>query len=468
MKPYLKVFIPFILSLLMFDFPIYSYAVSWLGSFYIFYVTWIENGKNISNGYGIANRIMKPIFLLQAIFAGFMCCTSIFYFIDHLGYEYFEKIDQARFIINEQTYLLAKCQRLSLLAHIALVLGIFTNLKTTRISYSFTNSKINKDYLLLRITILFYLTAILFQFSKGFFQFSVYFNSMAIISSSALLLKGLKSKKWSLVLFGATIYGINFVNATLTGFKEHILTGVIILFALLLPYYKRTIILLSIPTIYILLYILPTYATVMRQESWFGNMTAQEARSEALETLLNDNDTENKIAETNWEFLTDRLSEIGMFTDFTSFVPQKREFYGWEILENSVLSLIPRVIYPEKPITEVIAMERVYEAGVIERGAIVSAKTRPVVDGYLSFGYWGVFFFLFALGYFIQLFCNTAERWFGGYEFGCIVMFNGCFQALWRGNNFEFMLNNMFYGFITMWLVFMVLRKMQILVSVRQ
>ena len=43
-------------------------------------------------------------------------------------------------------------------------------------------------------------------------------------------------------------------------------------------------------------------------------------------------------------------------------------------------------------------------------------------------------------------------------------MFNGCFQELWRGNNFEFMLNNIVFGFVTMWLVFLALRKLHILV----
>lgn len=463
---FIPIFIVFFISLGLYDIPLLSYLIAWLGSFYIFYLTWFSKHKTIKKDLPVASQIMRPIFLLQLVFTGFMCCTSIFYFIDHLGYEYFEKINAEKFVSNEQTYLIAKCQRLNLLAHIALVWGILwkQNTETNKKNYIFSSQETNYQWL--RLGIGFYIAAIGFQFIPGLFQFSIYFNNMAIFCASLLLLKGLRTKDAMLLTYGALMFGINFINATLTGYKEHILVNVIILFALLFPYYKRTIAVFTLPTVYILLYILPTYAMIVRQQSWSGGKSAEEARSEAFETIFQE-DNEEKIVETNWSFLTNRFSEIGMFTQFVDYVPEKRDYYQWEILENSTLAVVPRILYPNKPITETIAMERVYEANVVDRNSSVSAKTRPVVDAYLSFGYWGVFFFLFALGYLIQFFCNTAERWFGGYEFGCIVMFNGCFQVLWRGNNFEFMLNNILYGFVTMWLVFMMLRKMQILVPFR-
>lgn len=447
--------------------PITSFLVAWLGSFYIFFLTWFSPHRIIRRELSISHQIMRPIFLLQLIFAGFMCCTSIFFFINHLGYEYFEKVNPITFVVNHETYLIAKCQRLALLAHIALVWGILIaqQKKQKKLAYEFRSNR-KKDTTWLGIGIASYIIAILMQFLPGLFQFSIYLNNVAIFCASLLLLKGLRHKESILIIYGATMFGFNFINATLTGYKEHIIVNVIILFALLFPYYKRLMITLAIPSIYFLLYILPTYASIIRQQSWSGDKSAQEARTEAFETIFQ-NDNEDKIVETNWEFLTNRFSEIGMFTQFVDYVPEKKDYYGWEIVENSVLAIVPRVLYPNKPITETIAMQRVYDAGVADESSSVSAKTRPVVDAYLSFGYWGVFIFIFALGYAIQFFNNTAERWFGGYEFGCIVMFNGCFQVLWRGNNFEFMINNMFYGFITMWLVFVVLRKMQILVPSR-
>lgn len=461
---FIPAFLIFFLSLGLYDLPVISYLIAWLGSFCIFYLTWFSQRKLTKGNLSITSEIMRPVVLLQLIFAGFMCCTSIFYFIDHLGYEYFDRSSLEKFIINEETYLIAKCQRLCLLAHIALVWGMLSHQQINSKKYHFAIATARLQYKWLNLSIAFYFFAIGFQFIPGLFQFSIYFNNMAIFCASLLLLKGLKSKNGLVVMYGSTMFGLNFINATLSGFKEHIIVNVIILFALLSPYYKRTIAVISLPIVYVLLYILPTYATIIRQQSWSGEKSAQEARNDAFETILQD-ENEEKIVETNWEFLTNRFSEISMFIQFVNHVPQKRDYYGLEILENSFLALVPRIFYPNKPITEFVAMERVYDAEVVDRNSLVSAKTRPVVDAYLSFGYLGVFLFLFALGYLIQFLNNTAERWFGGYEFGCIVMFNGCFQSLWRGNNFEFMLNNIVYGFITMWLVFLVLRKMQILVA---
>ncbi len=463
---FIPTFLIFFLSLGLYDFPVTSYFVAWLGSFYVFYFTWFSKQRIINDDLPIASQIMRPIFLLQLIFAGFMCCTSIFLLLDHLGYEYFDKVKTENFVAVDYTYLIAKCQRLSFLAHISLVWGILivSKTKSKRTCYDF-NTK-NLDFSWLKLGLLFYVVAVIFQLANGLFQFSIYFNNLAIFSSLILLLRGLNNKNGLLIAYGATIFGINFINATLTGFKEHIIVNFIILFALLFPKYKKTIAVIFIPVVYLLLYILPTYSGIIRNQSWSGDKTAQEARNEALETIIQDQNDE-EIEQTNWNFLVYRFSEISMFTHFVEYVPKKKDFYHFEILENSIIALIPRILYQDKPITELVAMERVYDAGVVEQGANVSAKTRPVVDGYLSFGYIGVFSFLLALGYLTQLLCNTAERWFGGYEFGCIVMFNGCFQVLWRGNNFEFMLNNILYGFITMWLVFIVLRKMNILTPKR-
>jgi hypothetical protein len=104
-------------------------------------------------------------------------------------------------------------------------------------------------------------------------------------------------------------------------------------------------------------------------------------------------------------------------------------------------------------------MKRVYEAGVANRSSTVSAKTRPVVDGYVSAGFVGVWISIFLYGWITQWLSNKAEEWFGGYELGCIVMFNAIFQNLWRGNNFEFLLNNIFYGYLSMFIIFWVLKK---------
>jgi hypothetical protein len=168
---------------------------------------------------------------------------------------------------------------------------------------------------------------------------------------------------------------------------------------------------------------------------------------------------DGNIDETNWDFLTIRLSEIEMFTQFMKHIPEERPYYGLEILENSLLAIIPRALWSNKFVTEEVSMRRVYEAGVANRSSSVSAKTRPVVDGYVSAGFIGVWISIFLYGWVTQWVSNKAEEWFGGYQLGCIVIFNAIFQNLWRGNNFEFLLNNIFYGYLSMFVIYWMLKR---------
>ena len=98
-------------------------------------------------------------------------------------------------------------------------------------------------------------------------------------------------------------------------------------------------------------------------------------------------------------------------------------------------------------------MQRVYDAGVINSGSNVSAKPAFIVDAYLSFGGVGVFVFLFLYGAIAQLISTKAEILFGGYILGTALIFSGLFQIMWRGLSFEFIINTVFWSYISMWLI---------------
>lgn len=147
-----------------------------------------------------------------------------------------------------------------------------------------------------------------------------------------------------------------------------------------------------------------------------------------------------------------------MFTKYVSYVPEFHNYYGLQIIGDSFLALLPRIFWSEKPSTELVSMQRVYDAGIVDRSSSISAKTRPVVDGYLMYGNIGVFLSMLLYGILTQVICNKAENLFGGYDMGCVVMFNSLFQQLWRGNNFEFLLNNVFYAFLLMYLIYGIMR----------
>ena len=128
-KVLILIYVPWFLAIITQLDPVISYFVAWGGSFYIFYLTLFSKVKFIPQDLPLTRQVMRPIVLIQLIFAGFMCCTSIFYFMDHMGYEYFNKVSIIPFKANELTYYIAKCQRMSLLAHAALVTGMIVQIK---------------------------------------------------------------------------------------------------------------------------------------------------------------------------------------------------------------------------------------------------------------------------------------------------------------------------------------------------
>jgi hypothetical protein len=213
----------------------------------------------------------------------------------------------------------------------------------------------------------------------------------------------------------------------------------------LYPNYKKAITIIFVPLLFIAFIFLPAYVSSFRQNAWAADVDAEQSSQIALDAALN-SDTD----ESNWAFFAFRLSEIEMFTTFVQSTPQNIGFYGTKLLQQSFIVIIPRVIWPEKPITEELIMERVYDAGVVNRSSSVSAKPAFIVDAYLSGGLWGIFISLFAYGAIAQLISTKAEQLFGGYILGTALIFSGLFQILWRGISFEFIINSVFWSFVTM------------------
>ncbi|WP_207532708.1 exosortase Y-associated Wzy-like protein [Desertivirga arenae] len=454
----LSLFYPWLASVLLQAAPISSYLIAWLGSFFIFYQTWFSKDSFVLMDLPKEKQIMRPLFLQQAIFAGFMCCTSIFYFIDAMGYKYFDQVAKMDLIqINEGLELVAKCQRFSVLGHAALVTGILLGQKKTLgkgIDYV-PIKIISIDNWIIRIGIISFIISFILEKAPGFFQFSLGFYNVTIFCGAVTFVKGIRNKHFVMLGWGGFIFIVNLAIASLSGYKEPLIVNFIILFCLLYPHYKREVSLIAVPFFALLFYFAPTYAIVIRKQAWSGETTAENARQEAVETIL---DEENTLEETNWTFLTGRLSEIGMFTQFVKTTPETVPYYHLDIITNAIISIVPRALWKEKPITEEVAMQRVYDAGVIDNRSVVSAKARPIVDAYLSGGIIGVIIYMFSFGYLSQSLCNKAERLFGGYETGGIIFFNGFFQTVWRGETTEFMANTIFWAFIAMIIFWLGLR----------
>lgn len=458
----LVLFIPWVLAaLLKSDYEL-SYIIAWLGSFLIFFLTLTGWVKPLPDDRSVAEQLMRPIFLVQIIFAGYMACTSIFYFMDVLGYQNFEKVSTT-LVDQNRLQLTAQCQRYYCLGHAAFISGVLIFMDySAKSKYHIPKDKLAN--LLMMFAIFSFPASILFIKIPGLSQFANQFSSLSFIAGTLALAFAIPLKKIGNTLICVCFYFFNFYQALVSGFKEPIIISVLVLGIFLYPNYKKLVAGIFIPLLLLLFMFLPTYNRIFRQNAWSGETSADEASQLALDAALgNDSGGEDN---SNWGFLAFRLSEIDMFIKFTQSTPKNVDFYGTKLIKQSGMAIIPRIFWPGKPSTEDLIMERVYDAGVVNRASTVSAKPAFVVDAYLTYGTVGVFLFMFIYGAVAQLISVKAEKLFGGYILGTALVFSGLFQVMWRGLSFEFLVNSVFWSYISMLLIHKILVTSNILKEV--
>jgi hypothetical protein len=455
-------FVPWLLSLALSSNYELSYFIAWLGSFLILFLTLTGWVKPLPDDLTVAEQLMRPIFLVQIIFAGYMACTSIFYFMDALGYQDFKKLtyvlpDQARIQLS------AECQRFYCLGHAAFVTGILMFMEYPRKqTYRIEKQKIAN--LLMNFAIICFPVSLVFLKFPGLSQFYNQLSTLSFIAGTLALAFAIPLKKITNTLICLSFYGFNFYEALISGFKEPIILSVLVLGIFLYPSYKKLVAVIFIPALLILFMLLPTYNAIFRQNAWSGDEGANEAGQEALDAALNGDAGDQ--TESNWDFAVYRLSEIDMFTKFVQSTPQNINYYGLTLVKQSAIAIIPRFFWPSKPNTEDLVMQRVYDAGVVYRASSVSAKPAFIVDAYLSYGSLGIFIYLFLYGAVAQLISIKAEKLFGGYTLGTALIFSGLFQIMWRGLSFEFLINTVFWSYITMLIIHKIFMTTNILEEV--
>jgi hypothetical protein len=456
-EKFILLYVPWIISLIFASYPTFSYFIAWLGSFFIFFMTLTGQIVPLPDDRSFADQIMRPVILVQIIFAGYMCCTSIFYYMSLLGYSNFEHIP---FFLPDtaKLQLAAKCQRYYCLGHAAMISGILLVMRyPNEPKYKVQPEKLSK--LLYYATIFLFPLAIVFLKLPGLSQFANQFGSLSFMASALGLAFAIPQKKVTYIVVCFIFYALNFYAAMASGFKEPIILSVMILGLFLYPVYKKIVLLVFVPVLLVLFLVLPTYVSVIRQNSWIGGEDADAVTSEALDAAISQGANAD---ESTWAFLVGRLSEIDMFTGYVESTPKKINYYHFELVKQSFTVLLPRIFWPSKPVTEQMVMQRVYDAGVVSPYSNVSAKPAYIVDSYLSWGGWGVFVFLFIYGVVAQSISQKAELLFGGYTLGTALVFSGLFQIFWRGLSFEFILNSVVWGYVSMLILARILRRMHI------
>jgi hypothetical protein len=463
MLRYGLLFLPYVLATLLQFAPSTSYLVAWGGSFWIFYLTLSGSVKPLPGGGSLARQLFRPIGVTHIVFAGYMAVTSIFHFLDLHGYFYFSH-DAFAEAPQRQIALAAEAQRYYVLAHAAVATGMLVFANYRRSGEWTLRPDIDRPWFVLCLAGGLLVGSQALKWGPGLGQIQGKLAVLALVASVLSLALSIVQGRTRLIAASGGLYGFNLFEAFLSGWKEEVLVVFLLLGIFLYPFYRRTVTILVPAGVIALLTILPTYASILRDLNWRGDVRTQQAAEVALERTLEGN---VDLARQNWTFLTNRLSLIKMFTKYLENVPEHRPYYGMEIAKNGIMGVVPGVVWPGKPSLERLAMERVYENGVVKRQSSVSAKPPFIFDAYLSFGPLGVLFWCFVFGAIASFASRLAERWFGGYLLGSGLVYTALFRVFWKGPAFEYFFNPVFWSFLMMGALFLAGKWAGILVPKR-
>lgn len=445
---YLLLYLPFLLAWLTQSLPHASYLLAWLGSFFIFFICYKGFNKELPDDLPVFEQLLRPIFFLHVVFAGYMACTSIFYYVNALGFEYFSYIGN-RYFFSENIYeSIARCQRYYVLGHAAFAHGLIAGMDHSQ-KKQYKLYAPSMSNLLLGISLICLPLGYLFSKIGALNQFSVQLSGLSFVSGAIALAFAIREKKRANLMAACGLFALNMIAALNSGFKEPIIICVLLLGIFMLPVYGKKILPLLFSILLILFFILPTFIGDFRKMVREG-ADATTARNESLSDIINKDNLIGDLKEDNWAFLTIRLSEIDMFIQYTKSTPDFIPFYKGKIFADGLKIIVPRFFWFGKPNVEQLVMTRAYSAGVVSPQSVVSAKPAFIVDCYLSYGPAGIWIGLFLYGYLAQKISLLAERLFGGYFMGSAVMFAGLFQILWRGNSFEFLISAVFWSLVTL------------------
>lgn len=443
-------FLPYVLAALLQASPVLSYAVAWGGSLWIFYLTLWGHVKPLPGGSTLEDQLFRPIGFTQLFYIGYTAVTSIFYFVSLQGCYYLD-CSAMTVVSSHKIDLAAAAQRYYVLAHACMATGILLFMDYRRSGEWRITWRGERVWLLLYIAGGVLLASQALKFIPGMGQIQTRLSGLAMVAavlSFALAL--VRKRPWLISVTGA-IFVVNLYEAFLSGWKGAVLLLFILLGSFLYPVYKRTVVTVFPLVLAALLFLLPTYGSIFRSANWVGSMSDQEAAQMAYERTLEMG--VDPLKENAWHLLTKRLTLASMFAEYIDEVPARRPYYGFSIAKNGVIGIVPRVLWSGKPNMERLAMERAYENGVIERSSRASAKPQYIEDAYLSGGAPAIVLAFLLYGALMSWMSRLAERWFGGYFYGG-MMYLGMFPAFWRGNAFEFFFNEVFWGALIMWALF--------------
>ncbi len=440
---YVGLYLPVLFAWILVSAPILSYAVAWLGSGWILWLSITGRVRPLPGDRTWDEQLFRPLFITQGLFAAYLCLSSVFYVWDLFvlgggGGIYSSTVD---------IEYIAAAQRYSVLGHAALVHGILATTDYRRSGAWTLSVDLPLPRLFLATGVGAVGLAFVFAQLPGLGQFVGKLRALAAVAGILGFAYALRRGDGLMIWAGLVLYGWILVESFLSGWKEAPIVAIGLLLFSLYPKYKRTVTVAGIGALLFVISVLPAYNSTFRQLNWNQGVDAQQAAQEAIERIETG---QVDLGETAWDFLTGRLTLIDQVAQYVDHTPEHRPYYGLSIVEQGVLSIVPGVFWPGKPATERIVMERVYENQVVSPASSTSAKPPIIADGYLSGGALGVLLACFLLGCVAGWGSRYAERWFGGYELGGQVVYLGLFGTTLLTASIEYLMNSLFWAFVLM------------------
>lgn len=442
-------YLPFLLSMVLGTDTREAWWISWLGSWLIFAMVWSGRVFALEDDRRISDQALRPWFLIHLVYAGYSFVTSIFYWLDLQGWFFLIPGDHVP-APEKVMALAARAQVLYCLAHAAMVTGFgLARGPAADLPWRWASRR-SLPEILIKGSALAYLVSLGLGVLPGLEQFSGKARVLAIVAAGMSI--GLayqeKGARWLPVAVG--INGVMLVVSLMSGWKEATLVLVLLNAMAFYPVAPMRTSVMTFMVFVAAFVVLPSVANTIRRETWTGENSRQEALVLAWRELRAKSSEE--LAGETWVFLTNRLSEQSLFSSYLDATPGRLRYHGWGIASQAVIGLVPRRLWPDKPILEQLVMSRVYENGAVSEHSSVSAKPQFIVDGYLSAGAAGVLLSGLVLGWLARTCSRWCEEHFGGYLIGGVV-FNGLFYIFWRANCWEFFLNPVLWSLFLAWVL---------------
>jgi hypothetical protein len=441
-------FVPSILGLLWQGEPQISIIWSLMGSFFVAAVALSRKFTQLEMNSLVTRQLLRPFFMFQLYFLGLHVIGAGFYCFNTIGYEFWNETGPAQVSLLEP---LAKAQALMLLAHASVTAGM------KLVGFQYRPPPYNvpsiPPYILLLLSLVCLIAGSTLGSAptlKNITQKILQIGSVAVLVEITF---AVAERSFVNGLVACSLLLLNLVSQTMSGWKGLSLWTMITLGGMLYPLMPRRVLVAGCAFAALWLLFLHPFGLVLRPLIWKDKVDQHTAAVISFESTMNLSWEER--LENVWTLMVERASDLYQFEKYVNYVPETRPYYKLELMNEALMGLVPRVIWQEKPNLEKVAMERVYEAGIVLENTDVSAKSNLYQDAYLSGGWMVVISGSLLFGALLMIISRTAERLFGGYELGTCLIFTSIFgEIVQSAPNFLFLVGSVGLGLVVMFGLF--------------